>query len=327
MSSSQSLHVFNFGENLEILICLDNLSLGSAIGGTRMIRYENLSHAIYDAKNLARAMTQKAAYHGMNHGGGKCVIYNPNQLSFDKIKPCFIEALNFLGGKFIAANDMGISLNMLNSIANDSEFLINHHKSFDDPSRYTALGNYYCIEKLVEKLLLKPKNEIVVKIQGLGGTGRHLCHLLLEQGYMVQGYDINPTCCTPFINHTGFTKLTSKNWFQSSCDIFAPCAQGDVINKQNVNQLNTRIICGCANNPVHQDAHISLKKQNILFIPDYISNGGGLIYAAMHYNHSSLSEINLQIQKIAQRLDRLDLKQDLDLQAQKIIEERLLAHA
>jgi len=61
-------------------------------------------------------------------------------------------------------------------------------------------------------------------------------------------------------------------------DVYSPCALGKEFNKKTINQLNCKMVCGAANNQlVTEDAGFELYKRNILYIPDYVANSGGLI--------------------------------------------------
>ena len=57
-------------------ICIDNTTLGPALGGTRILRYASLEDARVDAIRLARGMTYKMAMLWPDYkvGGGKGVL-------------------------------------------------------------------------------------------------------------------------------------------------------------------------------------------------------------------------------------------------------------
>lgn len=305
----RSIHIFDYTDDVSIIISIDNLLLGPALGGTRMCSYLSKDEAITDVKKLAHAMTMKSAIHGLNHGGGKCVIYNPRSLTFNEITPFFIDAINALHGDFIAGNDMGISVDMLNKINHLSPYLFNHKGNAQDPSLFTADSAFLCIEYIQKNYLKKERSDITVKIQGLGHTGKVLCQLLLDANYKVQGFDIVQTAMKTFSGHPSFTALNQETWFETECDIFSPCAAGDVITSKTINDLNCSVICGIANNPCDTYQTIQqLHKKNILYIPDFISNGGGVIFASGTYYGQSNTDICNMIQSISHLLEMLDLK-------------------
>jgi leucine dehydrogenase len=60
--------------------------------------------------------------------------------------------------------------------------------------------------------------------------------------------------------------------------VFAPCALGAVINDQTLPKLKVDIVAGAANNQLAEERHgDALNKRDILYAPDYVINGGGLI--------------------------------------------------
>ena len=63
-------------------------------------------------------------------------------------------------------------------------------------------------------------------------------------------------------------------------DVFAPSALGAVFNVDNVDKIKAKIIAGAANNVLVDDAAGDLLDElGILYAPDYIINGGGVINA------------------------------------------------
>ncbi|HEY2376165.1 MAG TPA: leucine dehydrogenase, partial [Gemmatimonadaceae bacterium] len=61
-------------------------------------------------------------------------------------------------------------------------------------------------------------------------------------------------------------------------DIFAPCALGALINDDTLKQLKVEIVAGGANNQLAETRHgLQLEKQGILYAPDYVINGGGVV--------------------------------------------------
>ena len=61
-------------------------------------------------------------------------------------------------------------------------------------------------------------------------------------------------------------------------DVYAPCALGDEFNKRTIPQLRCAIICGGANNQLaSREDGDRLHSWDILYVPDYLANAGGLI--------------------------------------------------
>jgi glutamate dehydrogenase/leucine dehydrogenase len=68
------------------------------------------------------------------------------------------------------------------------------------------------------------------------------------------------------------------------CDIWIPAARPDVVHKDNVNRLKTRLVPQGANIPFTLEAERLLHEKGTLVIPDFIANAGGVICAAVEYH-------------------------------------------
>ena len=66
--------------------------------------------------------------------------------------------------------------------------------------------------------------------------------------------------------------------YDQTADVFAPCALGATVNDDTLPRLKVEIIAGGANNQLAEDRHGDLLEQRgILYAPDYVINGGGVI--------------------------------------------------
>src|SRR5690606_21161327 len=89
---------------LKAIVAIHDTTLGQAIGGVRMLHYENDAEAIVDALRLSKAITYKSSLAGLNLGGGSAVIIGNNRTEKTEVIMRrfgkFIEGLN---GNFIAS--------------------------------------------------------------------------------------------------------------------------------------------------------------------------------------------------------------------------------
>ncbi len=67
------------------------------------------------------------------------------------------------------------------------------------------------------------------------------------------------------------------------CDIWIPAARPDVVCANNVDQLKTKLVVQGANIPFTTEAEQICHDRNILVIPDFIANAGGVICAVVEY--------------------------------------------
>ena len=73
--------------------------------------------------------------------------------------------------------------------------------------------------------------------------------------------------------------------YDQAADVYAPCALGATVNDDTLPRLKVEIIAGGANNQLAEDRHgDQLERRGILYAPDYVINGGGVInvYGELH---------------------------------------------
>ena len=89
-----------------------------------------------------------------------------------------------------------------------------------------------------------------------------------------------------------------------NCDVFAPCALGEVLNEWSIPTLNKPLIAGAANNQLlTQEDDMRLANAGILYCPDYLVNAGGVI-DVYHRRHGHTQEnIDAGVAAIADRLN------------------------
>ncbi|HKI74515.1 MAG TPA: glutamate dehydrogenase, partial [Pseudomonadales bacterium] len=144
-------------------------------------------------------------------------------------------------------------------------------------------------------------NGATVAIQGFGSVGMHSAKFLARSGtILVAAADSKGTVYDPDgldvealieLKHGGGSvmdyprgkKLSAPDIVSIPCDIWIPAARPDVITKDNVASMQTRLILQGANIPATAEAESALHAAGILCLPDFIVNAGGVICAAMEY--------------------------------------------
>jgi glutamate dehydrogenase/leucine dehydrogenase len=66
--------------------------------------------------------------------------------------------------------------------------------------------------------------------------------------------------------------------------MWIPAARPDVIHKDNVGRLKTKLVAEGANIPFTPEAERILHEHGTLVIPDFIANAGGVICASVEYH-------------------------------------------
>lgn len=265
---------------LKAIIGIHDTTLGPALGGTRFWNYESEEDAIIDVLRLSRGMTYKNAAAGLNLGGGKAVIIgDPDKLKSEELFRTFGRFVEGLSGRYITAEDMNVNTKDVAYINDETSHVVGLEGKSGDPSPVTAFG--------VFKGILAAVNEVygsdditgkIIAVQGLGAVGYYLCQYLCEAGAKLIVTDIRKESIDRIVNEMGALAVAPDEIYSVECDVFAPCAMGAIINDFTVDKLKCKIVAGSANNQLAEDRHGDiLREKDILYIPDYVINAGGVI--------------------------------------------------
>ena len=132
--------------NLKAIIAVHNTVLGPSLGGCRMMPYLSEDEALADVLRLSEGMTYKAAMAGLHLGGGKAVILADPQIDKNEnLLKAFGHFVNQLDGKYITAEDMGMTVKDMEIIKKTTDHVTGLSQSLGgsgDPSPVTAYGVY-----------------------------------------------------------------------------------------------------------------------------------------------------------------------------------------
>ncbi|WP_420590242.1 Leu/Phe/Val dehydrogenase [Bacterioplanoides sp.] len=304
----ESVHCFSSVQSsvpFRAFIVLHNSDRGAALGGCRLQPYSNEQAALNDAMRLAQGMSYKAALADIAHGGGKSVIIEPKQ-PYDRqaLFRWFADCVDSLNGRYITAMDAGTQVTDMDLIASRTQHVASH-SAIGDPSPFTAQGVLHGIRAALEFRLHKEIRDASVAIQGLGHVGLELARLLMRAGAKVWVTDPNVQACHKAAE-MGAEVVELEDIYRLPADVFAPCALGAVINAETLPLLNCKIVAGCANNQLADNAMgDALVARDILYAPDFVINAGGLIYAASRYDQHNADQIERRLQQIYYSLLRL----------------------
>ncbi|HEX9691686.1 MAG TPA: Glu/Leu/Phe/Val dehydrogenase [Gemmatimonadales bacterium] len=262
------------------IIAIHNTVLGPALGGTRFWNYENDMEALIDVLRLSRGMTYKAAVAGLDLGGGKSVIIgNHKTVNREAIFRAHGRHVDSLGGRYITAEDVGTGTGDMEFIRSQTQHVVGLAGRSGDPSPVTAFGVYRGMKACAR--VAYGSDDLTgrsVSVQGCGHVGYHLCKHLHEEGARLIVTDIDEQKVEEVVRAFGAARVGQHEIYGVDADIFAPCALGAVINDQTLGLLKVRIIAGAANNQLEAERHGDvLHQRGIVYAPDYVINGGGLI--------------------------------------------------
>lgn len=293
---------------MKAIVAIHSTKLGPALGGCRFIGYPDSTTAILDAMRLARGMSYKAALANLPLGGGKAVVIHPST-AYDRTAymHSFGEFVNDLGGRYITALDSGTQLSDMDIIAQHTAHVASLSSYNGDPSPSTATGVLRGIQAAVNFKLGKDNlTGLHIAIQGLGHVGFLIARHLHALGARLTVADIAPALVERAVNEFGADVVATEDIHKVPCDVFAPCALGAIINDVSINQLQTTIIAGAANNQLAHSYHgQQLHNKGILYATDYVINSGGLIFAASKYLKTPEYLVNQQIDGIGTTLSQI----------------------
>ena len=109
---------------LTAIVAVHSTHLGPAAGGTRFWHYPDPAGAMRDALRLSRGMSYKNAMAGLPMGGGKAVILaDENKTKTPELLAAFADAVEGLGGKYVTAEDVGISEADMAAVAERTQYV------------------------------------------------------------------------------------------------------------------------------------------------------------------------------------------------------------
>jgi leucine dehydrogenase len=304
--SHEAVHVFADGKTgLKAVIAVHSTHLGPAAGGTRFWHYADSQAAITDALRLSRGMSYKNAMAELPAGGGKAVILaNPSRIKPQDMLDAFARAVDSLGGKYITAQDVGMSEADMVSLSRITPHVAGLPDQGGDPGPYTARGVYLGVKAAAKHALgTDDLAGVHVAIQGVGSVGGGLARYLAQQGARLTLADVDTKRAGELAAELGGDVVAADAIMDVEADIFSPCALGAILTGSTVAALKVKAIAGGANNQLATGPEgRMMADRGILYAPDYVINAGGIINVLRHIDRADDAEINRRIDAIPGRL-------------------------
>ena len=315
----ESLHfIHDQDSGLKSIIAIHNTNLGegSAVGGTRMWKYENEGEALKDVLRLSEGMTYKSAMANLALGGGKAVILGDSKTEKTpkllKNYGSFLSLLNKIAyeqhgiaRRFTTGEDVGMTVKDMDAINQTGQgFIIGLSGKSGDPSVLTAEGVIAGIESSVHHVFgQRNLKDMEIHVQGLGNVGKLVVQDLAKKGAKISAYDIDKKKTRCLSKQFGLTMKSSSQILSGKCDVFVPCALGAVVNNNTVNSFQCKIIAGSANNQLESPQHGDLlKERGILYAPDYVINAGGVINVSTEFFNMEKKEAEVWARQKTQEI-------------------------
>ncbi len=317
---------------LKGILCIDSTKRGPAKGGVRM-RPDVTEDEVF---RLARGMTLKCAMADLPFGGGKSgIIADPKTLTKVQKKSLCVaygKAIRHLApSEYVSAPDMNTAEQEMAWIVEGT----GNRKSvtgkpkqlggIPHKSENTGFGVYHSTIVALNSLGLDVK-KTTFAVEGFGNVGEFATKFLCENGAkLVAVSDSKGT----LVNYEGisFKKLKTikektgtvtkykgkvvhgNNILDVKCDFLVTAAIKDLILPKDVSRLHFKLVVEGSNIPMSHTTEELLFKKNILVIPDFVANAGGVISSYIEYKGGSESDMWKMVEQKVVKNTRLVLAQ------------------
>jgi glutamate dehydrogenase (NAD(P)+) len=285
-----------------------NSARGPMKGGIRWHPEESASLV----KALSAWMTWKTACVDIPLGGAKGgIICNPKGMSnreLETLARSYIRQLaDFIGPAIdVPAPDVYTNPQIMAWMMDEYEKIVRRHApsvitgkplplgGSAGRSIATAQGGVYTIREAAKDIGLN-LNGATVAVQGYGNAGSWAAKILKDdfgckiiavsdsRGAIYNQDGLDPHAAAEFKEKTrsvvglkGTKEISNEELLELECDVLVPAALENVITRKNADKINTKIIAELANGPTTPDADQTLFEKNVLMIPDFLCNAGGV---------------------------------------------------
>ncbi|MBI2671649.1 Glu/Leu/Phe/Val dehydrogenase [Candidatus Woesearchaeota archaeon] len=300
------IDVYNPKINMKGFVVVYNSSLGPGKGGIRMTPTVSREEVI----RLARVMTWKNALADLPFGGAKSgIIADPKNMSQkqkDEMIKAFSEALKLISPKkYVAAPDINTSEHEMAvyAKANGSrQSCTGKPKSMGGlPHELgsTGFGVYHSTLIALEHLGMNIK-KISFAVEGFGNVGSFAAKFLSNAGaklvatsdsqgviYNEKGIDFKKLSQIKKKEGT-VTKYPGKvlhgdEIVSVNADVLITAAVPDLISAGDVDKIKAKLVVEGSNIPTTDDVEELMHRKNILVVPDFVANAGGVISSYAEY--------------------------------------------
>jgi leucine dehydrogenase len=269
-----------------MFIAIHSSVLGPAGGGTRMKVYPTPADGLADAMRLAEGMTRKMAVLDAPRGGGKAVLAVPEIPHGEprrRLLHAYGDLVESLAGSFRTGPDVNTDDHDMDVVGERTQWAAGKTEAAGGAGSSapdTAVGVYHGIRSALAHVTGLPDvRGRTVAIQGVGGVGSVLVRLLAADGAQVVVADVDSERAAELARETGARIVAADVIVDEPCDVFAPCALGGILSKDTIPRLRCRIVGGAANNQLATaDDAQRLHEAGILYAPDFVINGGGVLH-------------------------------------------------
>ncbi len=277
-------------------LVIDTLIPGICSGGIRMatdVTVEEVTH-------LARAMTHKFAFKNSFIGGAKAGILLSPEVTPDQKT----EALELFGQRlspimkrlYSPGGDIGVGPDDLDHVKRGAGLHITKSPGMYKGGFSTAFGVFLSAKILAEKRI-GILSGCSIALEGYGNVGRHLARFFDREGckivalstirgglHSAAGLDIDrlETLADEWGDsavekYENAEKIEKEDLFTVDAKILIPGARAWSIHRENAAKIRAKAVIPAANIPVTREAAEILQSSGIVYIPEFVTTGGGIL--------------------------------------------------
>ncbi|MCT9079312.1 Glu/Leu/Phe/Val dehydrogenase dimerization domain-containing protein [Streptomyces fulvoviolaceus] len=300
---------------LTLVVALHSRTLGPAVGGCRMRRYDSWYDGLADALRLSEAMTHKCAAAGLDFGGGKSVIVLDRDTD---LTPALREAaLADLGeliasfeGSYRTGPDIGTSPADMATLRRWTPYVFclpEEHGGTGDSGIPTATGVFAALRAGARHVFGTGSLEgRTVVVSGYGSVGSRVAAGLAADGARVLVSDVEEGK-RDAARRAGLEWVEPDKALGTSADVLVPAAVGGVLTPETAAGIDARLVVGPANNQLTDDRVAdALAARGIIWIPDFVAGAGGVVYTlTREIEHLTHEEAVRRVEGIGDTVSRL----------------------
>jgi leucine dehydrogenase len=283
-------YVTDRATGLRAVIAVHSTHLGPGAGGTRFWHYARPDDAVADALRLSRGMSYKNAMAGLPLGGGKAVILADDaRTKTPEMLAAFGRAVDGLGGRYVTAEDVGMSVADMVAISGQTKYVaglpVAEGAVGGDPGPHTSYGVFLGVKAAVKRALGKDSlSGLHIALQGAGSVASGFARRAAAEGARLSIADVDAAKAAALASETGGAVVGVDQIMTLEADVFSPNALGAILTEASIAALRVPVVAGGANNQLATPADGDrIHARGILYAPDYVINGGGIINVSTEY--------------------------------------------
>lgn len=297
-----------------------------------------------EVRALATLMSIKTAAVGLPLGGGKGgVAINPKELTADELEELARAYAKFLHPhigpeKDVPAPDVNTNAMIIDWMVDEFQCHTGDttRASFTGKSlgkggsqgreAATGRGGVIALREIL-KQLGKEDQTATVAVQGFGNVGSFFATISAEDHPNWRLVAATDSTGGPYLESgldawdlAAYKKdggrltelrpteaLSNEALLALDVDVLVLAGLGDVITRDNMDQVKAGVILELANGPVHEDAYNYLTEKGVIIVPDVLANAGGVIVSYLEWVQNRSGEeweedkVNLELEKYMTR--------------------------